>query len=144
MKSSQPNFLSCHYSAAANSEDSTQFNSSALKLISRQAGVSKLGSSLFYNSNDFFFTTTLHGPHGKHRVLLSRIVLAVFTALLHSNGPGADHIENSLSILEACLPRARVYRVVDYQWIYTSQYYVLTHHCLNVGIFCVHFSSKMK
>jgi hypothetical protein len=38
--------LSCHYSAAANSEDSTEFNSSAPKLISRQAGVSKLDSPL--------------------------------------------------------------------------------------------------
>jgi hypothetical protein len=39
-------FPSCHYSAAANSEDSSQFNFSAPKLISRQAGVPKLDSSL--------------------------------------------------------------------------------------------------
>jgi predicted transporter len=35
---------------------------------------------------------------------LFRIILGVFTAPLHSNGRGADHIENSLSIVEACLP----------------------------------------
>jgi hypothetical protein len=36
-------FLSCRYFATANSDDSSQFNSSAAKPISRQAGVSKLG-----------------------------------------------------------------------------------------------------
>jgi hypothetical protein len=36
--------------------------------------------------------------------LLSRIVLGVFTAPLHSSGRGTDHIENSLSVVEACLP----------------------------------------
>jgi hypothetical protein len=46
--------LSCHYSAAANSEDSTQFNSSAPKLISRQAGIPKHESSLLD------LTTTLY------------------------------------------------------------------------------------
>jgi hypothetical protein len=46
----------------------------------------------------------LHGPYGKHRLLLSRIVLGVFTAPLHSNDRGADHIEDSLSIVEAFLP----------------------------------------
>jgi hypothetical protein len=35
-----------YYSATDNSEDWTQINSSAPKLISWQAGVSKLGSSL--------------------------------------------------------------------------------------------------
>jgi hypothetical protein len=35
-----------------------------------------------------FFIITLHGPHGKRRLLLSRIVLGVFTAPLHSNGRG--------------------------------------------------------
>jgi hypothetical protein len=43
---SQPNSLYCPYSATANSEDSTPNNSSAPKLISRQAGVSKLDRSL--------------------------------------------------------------------------------------------------
>jgi hypothetical protein len=37
-------FLSCYYFAAASSEDSTQFNSSAPELMSRQADVSKLDS----------------------------------------------------------------------------------------------------
>jgi hypothetical protein len=39
--------IPCHYSAAANSEDSTQFNSSAPKLISWQTGVPKLDSIQF-------------------------------------------------------------------------------------------------
>jgi hypothetical protein len=34
---------------------------------------------------------------------LSRNVLGVFTAPLHSNGRGADHEENRLYIIEACL-----------------------------------------
>jgi hypothetical protein len=50
---SQPKFLSCHYSAVANSEDSTQFNFSCPKLISRQAGVSKLDSSLYVAQLNF-------------------------------------------------------------------------------------------
>jgi hypothetical protein len=45
---SQPNFFLCNYSEIANSEDSTQFNSSAPKLISWQVGVSKLNSSRHY------------------------------------------------------------------------------------------------
>jgi hypothetical protein len=63
-------------------------------------------------SIEFFFITTLHGPHGKHRLLLHRIILGVFIAPLHRYGRGADHIENSLSTVEACLPRTRVHRVV--------------------------------
>jgi hypothetical protein len=39
-------FLSCHYSATANSEDSTQFKSSARKFIYRQAGFSQPDSPL--------------------------------------------------------------------------------------------------
>jgi hypothetical protein len=47
MKSSFHSLIpSCHYSATANSDDSTQFNSSAATLISRQAGIPKLNSSL--------------------------------------------------------------------------------------------------
>jgi hypothetical protein len=53
----------------------------------------------------FFFITTLHVPHGKHRLSLSRVLSGVFTAPLHSNGRGANHIENSLSTVETCLPR---------------------------------------
>jgi hypothetical protein len=63
-------------------------------------------------SIEFFFITNFHGPHGKHHILLSRIVLGVFTAPLHSNGCGTGHTENSLSIAEACLLRAHVYRVI--------------------------------
>jgi hypothetical protein len=37
-------------------------------------------------------------------LLLPRIVLGVFTAQLHNNCRGADHIENSPSVVEACLP----------------------------------------
>jgi hypothetical protein len=50
-----------------------------------------------------FFITTLHGPHGKCRVLLSHIVLGLFTTPLHSNNRGMDNIENSLSVVEACI-----------------------------------------
>jgi hypothetical protein len=105
-------FLSCHYSATANSEDSTQFNSSAPKLIFwRLVSRNSTLHSVRYWSIEFFITP-LHRPYGKLRLLLSPIVLGVFTAPLHSNGRGADHIENILSIVEECLPQARVYRVV--------------------------------
>jgi hypothetical protein len=74
-------------------------------------------------SNGFFFITTLTGLHGKQHLLLSRIVLRVFTAPLRSNGRGADHTEKSFSIVEACLQPARVYRVLAQQWVYTSHYF---------------------
>jgi hypothetical protein len=70
----------------------TQFNS---KLISGQAGISNLTLC--------FFITTLHGLHGKHCLLLSRIVLGVFTAPLHSNGRGEEYIENILLLTRVCL-----------------------------------------
>jgi hypothetical protein len=38
----------------------------------------RLCSMLLYDA-EHFFITTLHGPRGKHRLLLSRIVLVVFT-----------------------------------------------------------------
>jgi hypothetical protein len=77
----------CHYSAAANSEDSAQFNSSATELISRKVSVSKLDfalSTTVLQSFYFLFSTTSrlptvpfitprHGPHGKHRLLLLRM-----------------------------------------------------------------------
>jgi hypothetical protein len=70
-------FLSCHCSAIANSEDSTQCNSFAPKLISWQAGVSKLTNSSRLNSSLYL----LCADH-------------------------ADHAENSLSIAgKACLRR---------------------------------------
>jgi hypothetical protein len=72
-------------------------------------------------SIEFFFITALHGPHGKHFLIISLIVLGLFTAPLHSNGLGSDHIENSLSIVEACLNRAPVYRVVwGSSWLPTA------------------------
>jgi hypothetical protein len=88
---------------------STQFNSSIPKITSRQAGVSKLLTLCC--SIEFFFITTLHGLHGKHR-LFSRTALGVFIAPLPSNGRDADHTENNRSIVEACLPRAYIYRLV--------------------------------
>jgi hypothetical protein len=54
----------------------------------------------------------LHRPHRKHSLLLSHIVLGVFTAALHSNGRSTDCIENTLFVVEACLLQVRVYRVV--------------------------------
>jgi hypothetical protein len=65
-------FLSCPYSATANSEDSNPFN---CKLISRQTGFSQLDPSLptrllclYYFSSDLLcpFITPWHGPYGKH------------------------------------------------------------------------------
>jgi hypothetical protein len=53
-------------------------------------------------SVEFFFISTLHGPHGKHRLLLTRIVLGVFTTPLHSNGRGADHTEDNLLLRRVC------------------------------------------
>jgi hypothetical protein len=53
----------------------TQFNSSALKLISWQAGASKL------DSTELFFITALHGPRRKHSLSCWK---GVFTAPLHS------------------------------------------------------------
>jgi hypothetical protein len=44
--------------------------------------------------------------------MLSRIVLGMFATPLHINVRGTYRIENSLSIVEACLLRARVYQVV--------------------------------
>jgi hypothetical protein len=73
----QPNSFLASILPTANSEDWTQFNSSAPKPISWQTGISKLDSVLYY-STKFFFITTLHGPHGKYRLLLSRIVLGMF------------------------------------------------------------------
>jgi uncharacterized membrane-anchored protein len=62
MKSSFHSLISFyHYSAAANSEDSTQFNSSAPKLVSRQAGVSKLDSSLLdYSTRSRLLTVSFY------------------------------------------------------------------------------------
>jgi hypothetical protein len=40
-----------------------------------------------------FFIFTLQRPHGKHRLLLSRIVLGALTAPLHGNGHCVDHID---------------------------------------------------
>jgi hypothetical protein len=54
-------------------------------------------------------------PKVNARLLLSSILLGVFTALLHNNGRGANHTENNLSIVEAYLPRAGVCRVVAQQ-----------------------------
>jgi hypothetical protein len=58
----------------------------------------------------------------KTQLLLSPIVLCVFTAPQQSNGRNADHIENSLPTVGAFLPRARVYRVVASQCVCRSQY----------------------
>jgi hypothetical protein len=53
------------------------------------------------NAAEHFFIITLHSPHGKDSLLLSSIILGIFTAPLHSNGRGADHIENILSVVVA-------------------------------------------
>jgi hypothetical protein len=74
------------FSATANSEDSTQFSSSAPKLISWQAGVSNLNSSLYVATagfvtllyNNFAWTTQKTQP-----LYCSE---GVFTVPLRSNG----------------------------------------------------------
>jgi hypothetical protein len=70
-------FLSCNYSAIANSDDSTQFHCSAPQFVSWQAGIPKLDSSLHYCSLFLSYRTllliTLHELHGKHSLLLSRM-----------------------------------------------------------------------
>jgi hypothetical protein len=75
--------LSCHYSATANSKESTQFNSSVPKIISWQAGVSKLDSSLnglnWALPYNYFAQTT-------QKAQAFYCWEGVFTALLHSNG----------------------------------------------------------
>jgi hypothetical protein len=81
MKSSFHSLIPFHYSATANSEDSTEFNSSAPKLTSWQAGISKLDSVLhncilLYNN---FARTT-------QKTQLFYCWEEVFTAPLHSNG----------------------------------------------------------
>jgi hypothetical protein len=68
--------------------------------------------TLLLYAAEHLFIITLHGPHGKRRLLMSGIVLGLFTAPLHSIVRGADHIENNISIVEVCLPRARVYQVI--------------------------------
>jgi hypothetical protein len=82
----------------------TRLNSIPGMLASRNSTL----HSILLCAAEHFFISTIHGLHGKHRLLLLRIVLEMFTAPLHSNGRGADHIENSLSIVDACLPRARL------------------------------------
>jgi hypothetical protein len=61
---------------------------------------------------EHFFIITLRGRHRKHRILLSRIVLGVCTAPLHSNSRSMGLIQNSLNIVEAFFPLARVYQAV--------------------------------
>jgi hypothetical protein len=89
--------------------DSVQFLCSQAHILAGWRLETRLDSSTVQLNS---YLLSLHGPHGKHRLLLSRIVLGLFTAPLHSNGRGSDYIENSFSIVDACLPRARVYRVV--------------------------------
>jgi hypothetical protein len=79
------NSLSCHYSATANSENSTPFNS---KFISRQVGVSKLDSSLHFRLDYSAFTTRSSDllcpfiiprieSHGKHPYTFKEACLVV-------------------------------------------------------------------
>jgi hypothetical protein len=92
--------------------DSIQFLCSQVYILAGRRIVTRLTSLLLYAAGHFFITT-LHGPHRKHRLQLSRIVLDVLTAPLHNNSRGADRVlENNLSVVEQYLPRARVYRVI--------------------------------
>jgi hypothetical protein len=87
--------------------DSIQFPCSQARVLAGWRLETRLFTSLY--AAEHFFIITLNGPLEKHRLLWSRIVSGVFTAPLYSNGHGADHIENSLYIVEACLPQVRVY-----------------------------------
>jgi hypothetical protein len=68
-----------------------QFNFSASKLISWQAGVSKL--------NYFNDLCPFCNPSARTTQKTQSIVEKVFTAPLHSNGHGVDHIENTALLL---------------------------------------------
>jgi hypothetical protein len=91
-----PLFCNCHFRRL----------SSAPLLPSSYDGRLASRNSILHSlccSTGSFFITTLHVPHRKHRLPLSRIVLGVFTGPLHSNGCSTDHIENSLSTVQACI-----------------------------------------
>jgi hypothetical protein len=112
-----PLFCNCHFRRLG----SIQFLCSQAHILAGLRLETRL--STLCCSIELFFITTLHGLQGKHRLLLPLIVLGVFSAPLHSNGRGADHIDNILTTAEECLPRERVYRVVAQQWKHTSQYF---------------------
>jgi hypothetical protein len=101
-----PLFCNCQFQRL----DSIQFLCSQAHILAGWSHETRLFTLCC--SVEFFFITTLHGPHGKRRLLLSHIVLGELTAPLYSNDRGADHIENSLSIVETRSPRARVYTFV--------------------------------
>jgi hypothetical protein len=100
----------------------TQFNSSAPKLIPRQAAFSNFDSTRLLPNSELILIITLHGPRGKHRPLLSHIVSGVFIDSLRSN--------RRPIFARRWLERQCVYRVVTEQWFYSSQYiyiYIYTH-----------------
>jgi hypothetical protein len=110
---SPPNSFSCHYSATANSEDSTEFNSSAPNHISRQAGVSKLDPSLP--------TTILYSVASSDCVLLQTL--------------GTDHTDNTDSIIdEACLQHCCLAIDVLLSRTFASAGMRLVSHCLAMSI----------
>jgi hypothetical protein len=98
--------------------------------------------STLFCSIELFFISTLHKSRGKHGLLFSRIVLGVFTAPLHSSGGGADNKENNLSIVEACLPRARVYRGHVFTESLPSNGYTC-HNTNNVSILVVRILAEI-
>jgi hypothetical protein len=85
-------FLSCYYSAAANSEDSTQFNSSAPKFISWKAGVPKLTLIRLlkwtFHYNHFAWTTKKTQPlycwEGVFTAPIASCVFVVAVMCFHS------------------------------------------------------------
>jgi hypothetical protein len=87
-----PSLLNHSTVVSRDSQFSLQF------LCSWQAGVSKLTC---HKTIFVLFITSRHGPHRKLPLYCSG---GVFTAPLHSNGRGTDHIENTaLPLLRACL-----------------------------------------
>jgi hypothetical protein len=115
-------FLSCHYSAIANSEDSTQFNSSAPKLISWQAGISEfdqLSWTLLYNH---FARTTQKTQH-------IYCWEGIFIAPLHSNG-SYSIVAYLFVSAGLCLPSCCLAMDV-YFWLHYSGFRVSCHNILN-------------
>jgi hypothetical protein len=90
-----------HYFATANSEDSTQLNSSAPKLISRQAGVPKLYSSL----HSMLLNTSLQPLCTDHGENPASVIKEEFTDPLPSNGrPTVARVDSGGNVFTESLP----------------------------------------
>jgi hypothetical protein len=97
-------FLSFHYSATAKSEDSTEFNSSAPRLLPWQAGVSELYSTQFYAATASFGNLSyIHFARTTQKTQPLYCWQGLFTRLLHSNGR-YSFVACVFVAAEMCLP----------------------------------------